>query len=130
MRRGRLIIAVVTTLLDEALVLVLILWGLPMLGVKLPLPILIIIGLLWTGFAVLMYIAGTKALRRKPVTGLSDMIDTKGKVAKILKPDGMVKINGELWAATSSDGETIQNGVDIIVESQNGLKLIVRKSSL
>ena len=127
MSRLRLIVAVVTTLLDEALILFLILWGLPRLGVDLPLYAMVIIGLLWTAFAVFLYISGTKALRRKPVTGLTDMTGSRGIVVKELRPEGMVKINGELWAARSIYGETIPKGERIVVENQAGLKLTVRK---
>jgi len=130
MSRVRLIVAIVTTLLDEILIFVLILWGLPALGIALPVPLLVIIALLWTAFAVLLYISGTKALRRKPVSGYTDMTGTHGIVVRVLKPEGMAKIKGELWAAKSFDGEFIQKGEKITVESQSGLKLTVRKSSL
>ena len=61
------------------------------------------------------------------MTGLTDMTGARGIVVKELRPEGMVKINGELWAARSTDGETIQKGERIVVENQVGLKLTVRK---
>lgn len=126
--RGRLIIAVITTLLDEAVIIVLLLWGLPRLGITLPVPALVVIGILWTGFAVLLYISGSKVLRKKPVTGLTNLIGFKGTVVKPISPEGMVRINGELWSARSLEG-SIKSGEVIIVEGQDRLTLLVRKVS-
>ena len=123
---GRLIIAVVSTMLDELLVIVLLVWGLPKLGIKLPVAVLVLIGVLWTCFAVLMYVAGSKILRRKPISGLTDMVGFKGVVATALVPQGLVKIKGELWTARSVTGN-IEQGSHIEVDGQEGLTLIVRQ---
>jgi membrane protein implicated in regulation of membrane protease activity len=124
--KWRLIIAVITTLLDEAIVIVLILWGLPRFGIYLPVPILVIIGVLWTVISILLYIAGSKVLNKKPLSGLTDLIGFKGKAITPISPIGMVRVNGELWEAVSLEG-TIQKGENIIVEKQDGLQLTVRK---
>ena len=58
------------------------------------------------------------------------MAGTRGIVVRALKPEGMVKLGSEFWVAKSIDGEFIQKGEKITVESQNGLKLTVRKSFL
>ena len=104
----------------------LILWGLPRLGITLPVPVLAVIGILWTGFAVLLYVSGSKVLRKKPVPGLTNLIGFKGKVVKPISPEGMIKVNGELWAARSAEG-VIKSGEEVIVEGQDGLILLVRK---
>jgi len=124
--KGRLILAVITTMLDELLVIVLLIWGLPKLGVKLPLFVLVLIGVLWTCFAVVMYVAGSKILGKKPVSGLTDMVGFKGVVTTALIPQGLVKINGELWTARSVTSN-IEQGSRIEVESQKGLILIVHQ---
>jgi len=123
---GRLLIAVVTTILDEALVIFMLVWGLPKLGIKLPVTVLVAIGIVWTGFAVLLYVSGSKILRKKPLAGQTDMIGFQGRVVKDLSPAGMIKINGELWAARSAAGN-IRKNEEVEVESQDGLTLIVRK---
>jgi len=124
--KWRLVIAVITTLLDEAIVIAFVLWGLPRLGIYLPIPVLVGIGVLWTAFAILLYISGSKVLSKKPLSGLTDLIGFKGKAVTPISPKGMVRVNGELWEAISLEG-TIQKGENIIIEKQDRLKLTVRK---
>ncbi len=126
MNRGRLFVAIVTTLIDDILILLLLFVGLPYLGVYLPLPLIIGVAILWIGFAVFLYLVGGKVLKKKPIPGFTDMVNTKGKVTRAISPEGMVLINGELWSARSN-GETINKGEKIIVVGQNNLELIVRK---
>lgn len=45
-----------------------------------------------------------------------------------LAPEGLVRVEGELWVAKSARGK-IDPGGEVIVVGQDGLKLIVRKSS-
>ncbi len=126
MSRGRLIVAIITTLLDDILILLLLFVGLPYLGIHLPLALIIALALLWVGFAVFLYLVGGKVLKKKPLAGFTDMVNTRGTVAHALNPDGMVKIKGELWSA-KSEGEPIDKNEEIIVVGQDNLKLIVRK---
>ena len=127
MSRTRLIVAIVTTLADEAAIVALLVWGLPKLGIHIPLPGLIASTLGLAALSVLVFRKGTQALRRKPVIGLSTMIGSKAKVTRPISPKGTVKIKGEFWEAVSM-GEKIDTGEEVIVVGQNGLKLIVRKS--
>jgi membrane protein implicated in regulation of membrane protease activity len=124
--RGRLIIAIITTLLDDILILVLLFIGLPYFGIHLPLALIIGIALLWIVIAVFLYLVGGKVLKKKPLVGFTDMVNSKGKVVRALAPEGMVKIKGELWSA-KSEGEHINKNEEIIVTGQNNLKLTVRK---
>jgi membrane-bound ClpP family serine protease len=126
MKNGRLIIAIITSLLDEALIIGLIIWGLPHFGIKIPVSILILICIAFVVYAVLIYITGSKALIKNPVKGLTDLVGMEGQVIDHLNPDGMVKINSELWIARAETGN-IENGVHIVVLKQEGLKLIVRR---
>jgi membrane-bound ClpP family serine protease len=126
MMTTRLIIAIVTTVLEEGAIAAIVLWGLPKLDVELPLFVLIIIMLAWLGFAVFTYHMGSRALRRKPEVGLSDMVGMRGEVVRSLDPEGMVRIRGELWKAKSAGGK-INVGAEITVVGQERLKLIVRK---
>jgi len=45
-----------------------------------------------------------------------------------LVPEGLVKIEGELWVAKSADKKIIDVGAEVIVIEQHGLKLVVRES--
>ncbi len=127
MYRGRLTIAIVTTVLDDILILVLLFLGLPYFGIHLPLTLVIGIALVWTAFAVFLYFKGGEILKRKPLTGLTDMVGTYGKVVRNIAPEGMVKIKGELWVA-NANGDEIGKGEEITVVGQDNLILTVRKS--
>jgi len=122
----RLIIAIVTTLIEEAAIAVVALWLLPKIDVHLPLFVLVIIMLAWAAYAVTTYRLGSRALRRKPVVGLPSMVGSRGKTVSDLAPEGVVNIKGELWDS-SAEGRKINAGVWVIVVGQEGLKLVVRR---
>lgn len=126
MTKTRLIIAIVTTFLDDILILILLLVGLPYLGIYLPLTLIIGIAALWIGFAVFLYLVGGKALKKKPLAGFTDMVNTQGIAAHTIAPYGMAKINGELWSVRT-EGEPIKKGEHVIVTGQNNMELTVRK---
>ncbi len=123
---ARLIVAIFSTLLEEAALAVIVLWGLPQIDIYIPLPGLIIMMVAWVVISVMIYRMGSRALRRKPLTGLSDMVDSRGKVVSPLAPDGVIKIKSELWDAKSA-GRKIKTGETVTVVEQDGLKLTVRK---
>jgi membrane-bound ClpP family serine protease len=122
---GRLIVAIVTTLLYELALITVVLWGLPRLGIYIPIPGLVVLVLALGAVAIATYRKGSQALRKKTVVGLSSMIGSKAKVVSKIDPEGMVKIKGELWKAQST-GERIDVGEEVTVVGQKRLKLIVR----
>lgn len=124
---ARLILAIFSSLLEEAALVAIVLLALPRLGIQIPLAALIALMAALAAYNVILYRMGSQALKRKPIAGLSDMVGTKGKVVRPLAPEGLVRIKNELWEATSSDAN-INAGEEIIVAGQDGLKLIVRKS--
>ena len=125
---ARLILAIISTMLEEAALVVIVLWGLPQLGIHIPLAGLIALMVAWGAFSVFTYRIGSRALGRKPVTGLPAMIGSRGKVVSPLAPKGVVKIKSELWEAKSA-GRRINAGEEVTVVEQDGLRLVVRKSS-
>lgn len=124
---GRLILAIGSTILEEAAIAVIVLLGLPHLGIHIPLWGLIAFMVAWGAYAIITYRMGSRALTRKPEIVLP-LIGIKGKVVSPLAPEGIIRIKGELWQATSV-GENIDNGEEVTVVGQGGLKLIVHKSS-
>jgi len=126
MKKGRFIIAVLTSLLDEALIVVAILWGLPQLGIHIPLYGTILICSGFVVFAVVSYVIGSRVLVKRPVPGFTDLVGLEGRVVIRLNTEGTVKISGELWNAKTETGE-IEVDTRIIVVNQKGLKLIVRR---
>jgi len=125
---ARLIFAIFSTLLEEAALVVIVLWGLPELGIHIPLPGLIALMAAWGAISVITYRIGSRALGKKAVAGLPAMVGTKGKVGSPLAPKGVVRIKGELWEATSS-GTNVDVGEEVVVVGQEGLKLVVDKDS-
>jgi len=126
---ARLIFAIFSILLEEAALVVIVLWGLPELGIhNFPLAGLIALMAAWGAYSVISYRIGSRALRKKVVAGLPDMVGTKGKVVSPLAPKGVVRIKGELWGATSS-GANIDAGEEVVVVGQDGLRLVVDKHS-
>jgi len=122
----RLILAILSSLLEEAALVAFVLWGLPQLGIEIPLAGLIALMAALGGYNVISYRLGSRALERKPVAGLPDMVGTKGKAVSRLAPRGLVRIKGELWEATSSN-VNIDVGEEVIVVGQDGLRLVVAK---
>ncbi len=125
---ARLILAIVSVILEEAAIAVIVLMGLPRVGINIPLPGLIAVMVLWLVYAVVTYRVGSRALSRKPLISLPDMLGSQGKVVRQLAPEGLVRIKGELWVARSA-GKKIKIGAKIIVVAQDGLKLVVQESS-
>ena len=125
---GRLVLAIISTLIEEGAIVAIVRWGLPQIDVHIPLWGLIVVMAVWLTYSVTIYRKGSQALRQKQVVGLPDMIGTKGKVVSPLAPEGLVRIKGELWVARSASGE-MESGGDIIVVEQDRLKLVVRAKS-
>ncbi len=123
----RLIFAIIGDLLEEAAIVAVVLWGLPQIGIQIPLWGLIILMAIWGAYSVFSYRLGSRALIRKQMVGLANMIGTKGEVVRPLAPEGMVRIKGELWVAKSVSGE-LKLGGKVIVVGQERLKLVVRES--
>jgi len=126
MMTGRLIIAIFTTLIEEAALAAVVLWGLPRLGINLHIGVLIALMAALAAYAIITYRLGSRALKRKPVVGLPGMVGARGKTVSDLAPEGTVRIKGELWESRA-EGRKINAGVKVIVVGQDGLKLIVRR---
>ena len=75
--------------------------------------------------------AVTKGIRiqwKKPISGKESMIGMIGVARTNLNPDGQIFIHGEIWQATILDEKPIKKGEKVIVESLDGLRLIVKKT--
>ncbi|MBI4547383.1 MAG: nodulation protein NfeD [Ignavibacteriae bacterium] len=83
----------------------------------------IIFSVIFFVFALSM---GIRAQRRKPTTGSQGIIGEIGETLSDLKPDGQIKVHGEIWLATSLDG-TLKKGTKVKVEDIENLSLKVRK---
>jgi len=121
-------LTILATLVEEIAIAVFVLWGLPKLGIHIPLPVFIAIMAGLGIYAVISYRVGSRVLRKKPIVGLPAMVGSKGKVESPLAPEGLIKIKDELWEAKSASGR-IDTGEEVIVVGQDGLKLVVCRGS-
>jgi membrane-bound ClpP family serine protease len=125
-QNARLVIAIVTSILQAAIIAAILIWVLPAyFNIHFPLygTILILIG--YAIYAFTVYRIGSTALRKKALAGLTDMVGVNGRAVSRLAPAGFVRIEGELWEARTESG-FINVGTGVIVVKQNGLKLVVR----
>jgi membrane-bound ClpP family serine protease len=127
MTRVRLILAIISTVLEELLIYAAWRWLLPEFGIEQHVPVLIGAMAAWAAFSTWLFIFTTRVNRKPVLAGMHTMVGTKGRAATLLNPKGVVKINGELWGATSEEG-TLRKGEEVEVTGENGLKLVVRKA--
>ena len=123
---ARLIMAIFTNLLYEAIIVALLIWGLPGLGIHIPLYGITLICVAFLIYAVVLFIIGDRTLRKKPLPGFTTMVGLQGQVVSQLAPEGVVRIEGELWNARAENG-TIEGGAEVIVVRQYRLKLVVHR---
>lgn len=63
------------------------------------------------------------ARRWRPKTGAEAMVGMHAEVVSALHPVGQVRVNGELWEATSTASADV--GETVVVRGMNGLTLVV-----
>jgi membrane-bound serine protease (ClpP class) len=88
--------------------------------------IIILIVVLTALFFLFAITFAIKAQRKKPVTGPEGIVGETGIAFSNLKPDGEIKVHGEIWNAESIGGE-IKRGEEIIVTKIINLKLFVKR---
>ena len=127
MTTARLVLAIISTTLEEAAIYVIWRWLLPEFDINLPFPVIVGIMAAWAAFSVSLFVFTTRTLKKQVPVGLPSMVGTKGKVVSPLAPEGLVRIKSELWVATSAGGD-IAKDVEVEVVDEDGLKLVVRKT--
>ncbi|HEY4644122.1 MAG TPA: nodulation protein NfeD, partial [Bacteroidota bacterium] len=70
---------------------------------------------------------GIRAQRRKPSTGAEGLIGEIGETISILNPEGEIRIHGEIWHATSTEGK-IPQGVKVRVRTVDNLRVEVSRT--
>jgi membrane-bound serine protease (ClpP class) len=79
-----------------------------------------------SGFLIIVIRATYKVHRLKPITGEAGIIGETALVCQELNPDGLVRVNGEIWKAVSQDGKKIKKGREVEILSLKGLTLKVK----
>ncbi len=116
---------VVSSFYDGALLAFVLLWLLPHIGLRLPTALTWGILGVWVAWSAITFLPTKRAREKKAFSPTEALIGRKGVAATRLAPDGMVKIDGELWDAVSAAG-TMEKGQQIVVAAVSGLKLTVR----
>jgi membrane-bound ClpP family serine protease len=119
---------VLIALTDDIMVLALIVFVLFIVGVRLPAPALVVLGLAIAAGIFFLHLTIVRALRKRLVTGAEGMVGATGKTVETLDPSGMVDIKGEYWKAVSTGGK-IEKGRKIEVTGINGLILDVKENN-
>lgn len=71
---------------------------------------------------------GLRAQRRKATTGTEGLVGEEGIAIADLRPEGRVRIHGEIWNAVSPGGD-VARGEIVIVERSENLRLVVRRKT-
>ncbi|WP_456423587.1 NfeD family protein [Thermococcus sp.] len=126
-RQGVRFFKFIALIADEIVVAVALLILLPAVGINVPLPIsgLILIFLLAKDFLIAPYVL-RGGLEKAPEVGPEALRGKEAIVVEDLSPEGLVKIDGELWRAECLDG-TAKRGERVRVVGVKGTKLLVER---
>ena len=117
--------AAIGTLLELVILVAIVVWGLPYVGIDMPLWGIILLAILLLAFSFYTYSMGRRAVNRKLLHEIEAMIGCTGIVATVNKEGCYIKIRGELWKAVSDF--KLKTGDEIIVTAVEGFKLVVEK---
>lgn len=117
-------VAVVSGILEQAVLVAVVLWLLPRFGIDIPLWALVVMMIALGAYGCVAFTLGKKALERKPMMASEAMIGGKCIVMMPLAPRGYVKVGSELWQA-SSPGSVIQKGKEVVIVGIEELTLLV-----
>jgi len=117
---------VLLLLLDEAVVLLVIILALRFFGIRVPLPITILMVLVVGTLVFIIQRAVIGSFHRRQVTGREGMIGLEGIVVEPLTPVGAIAVQGENWRARSVD-DNIQVDENVVIVELDGLTLKVKR---
>ena len=118
---------IISTILEETVLAAVVLWGLPRMGINIPVWLLVLAMILLAGYGAITYRKSRHAMMAPPVAGLASLVGERGKAVSALAPSGTVRVSGETWAADSASGD-IEPGSRVVVVGQDRLRLTVRSA--
>jgi len=121
--KGYLIHAVLTTLVEEAVLILAVSLGLPLLGINVPSWGLVLLIIALASYAFISYRIGQRTLRKKALVGIDSLVGACGRSTSPLKLEGYIRVQGELWKAGATI--PIDKGEEVIVTGQDDLLLLV-----
>jgi membrane protein implicated in regulation of membrane protease activity len=114
-------LTITTSLLEQAALVAVVLWLLPKVAINIPLWGLILMMIALGVYNYITYRLGKKAIVKKPMISLD--IGSRGRTTTPISPTGYVRVNGELWQASSKS--TIDAGEEIAVVGIEGMTLLI-----
>jgi len=126
--RGYTIYAIIGTVMELGLLLVVVLWLLPLFGIVLDPWMTLLLAAIVLGTSYFSYHMGRRALRNKLMHDLESMVGAEGTVLESFEHTGYVKIGNELWRARST--EPVKTGDEIVVTAVNGLRIEIAPKSV
>jgi membrane-bound ClpP family serine protease len=122
------LINLVTTAVEEAVLVLILLVILPRLGVNIPIQLVVLSVVVWAAWSYITYRLGARAIDKIPVVGAEALIGIMGRTTTPLSPIVYVKVGGELWQAHSIAGD-IDSEVEVVIVELRGLTLLVTIAS-
>ena len=116
---------ILVLLLDEAAAVGLVLLVIWALRIEIPLPLAIIMAVVFGALVFVIHKAVIPTFHKKQVTGTEGLIGLEGEVIKPLTPVGVIRVEDEYWKAKSV-GENIAVGEEVEILGREGLKLMVK----
>ena len=122
---SRILFATLLSLVDDVVILAAVIVILSRLGIHVPVWAIIILAVIVLAIGFIIF----RSFQKNPQLGFDNMVGVTGVVVEPISRKGTVRINGELWFA-SSRGEKIEVGAEVVVIEQSGLKLtVIRKTA-
>ncbi|WP_297514521.1 NfeD family protein [Thermococcus sp.] len=125
--KGARLLKLIALIADEIIVGVFLLVVLPALGIEVPVLIIgLILGILLVKDVLIApYVLGG-GLEKRPKAGPESLVGRTAVVVDDLSPEGLVKLDGELWRARCLHG-TARRGEKVRVVEVDGTKLLVER---
>jgi membrane protein implicated in regulation of membrane protease activity len=122
--RGKpfLVYAIVLSVAEQAVLLFVLLWLLPHVGLEVPAWAVVLLAASLAAYSVVLTRLNYHALNQTPIQ--SPAIGTHGRVVQTLNPRGYVKLGNELWSAEAV-GCHVAQGKEVVVLRVAGLLLTV-----
>ena len=127
-KRAYALYSLVRLLFDEAVLVAVVLWLLPGLGINFPVWLLIVFTVAWALYSYFTSRLVEKLIGRAAAVGPEALIGVKCITTMPLSPGGYVRVGTELWRAHSIDGD-IETGAKVVIVGINRLTLLVKPST-
>ena len=115
---------IISTVIEEAVLIIVLLWLLPRFGIMIPLWLVVVLALAWAAWSYLTYSLVKKVIGKPPAVGPETMVDIRCRTITPLSPVGYVQAGSELWRAYSITRD-IDAEVEVVITEVKGLTLLV-----